>query len=52
MPSLRGARVVMGDLDAHDARTAAKDVGPTASGMPLDVTDHRGFTEFLDPVEG
>jgi NAD(P)-dependent dehydrogenase (short-subunit alcohol dehydrogenase family) len=47
----RGARVVIGDLDADHARTAAKDVGPTTVGMPLDVTDHNGFTDFLDIVE-
>jgi short-subunit dehydrogenase len=43
--------VVLGDLDADGARRAAKEVGPTAVGMPLDVTDHAGFTEFLDAVE-
>jgi NAD(P)-dependent dehydrogenase (short-subunit alcohol dehydrogenase family) len=47
----RGARVVIGDLDEDGARRAAKDVGATALGMRLDVTDHAGFTEFLDAVE-
>jgi NAD(P)-dependent dehydrogenase (short-subunit alcohol dehydrogenase family) len=47
----RGARVVIGDLDADGARSAAKEVGTAAVGMPLDVTDHPGFTEFLDTVE-
>jgi short-subunit dehydrogenase len=47
----RGAQVVLGDLDADDARRAAKEVGPSAVGMQLDVTDHAGFTEFLDAVE-
>lgn len=47
----RGARVVIGDLDADAARRAAKDVGSDALGMSLDVTDHAGFTGFLDTVE-
>jgi len=47
----RGARVVIGDLDEDDARRAAKEVGATAVGMRLDVTDHAGFTEFLDTIE-
>ena len=46
----RGARVVIGDLDEDGARRAAKDVG-AALALPLDVTDHAGFTEFLDTVE-
>jgi NAD(P)-dependent dehydrogenase (short-subunit alcohol dehydrogenase family) len=46
-----GARVVIGDLAADQALAAAGQVGPTAVGMPLDVTDHRGFTDFLDAVE-
>src|SRR5512142_591696 len=49
--SARGARIVIGDLDDDGARRAAKDVGATAIGMRLDVTDHDGFTEFLDTVE-
>ena len=35
----RGARVVLGDLEADGARRAAKEVGSTAVGMQLDVTD-------------
>jgi len=49
--SARGARVVIGDLDEDGARRVAKDVGASAVGMRLDVTDHAGFTEFLDAVE-
>src|SRR6478752_9482449 len=49
--SARGARVVIGDLDEDGARRVAKDVGASAVGMRLDVTDHAGFTEFLDTVE-
>ena len=47
----RGARIVIGDLDEDGARRAAKEVGATAVAMRLDVTDHAGFTEFLDTVE-
>ncbi|HEY2299947.1 MAG TPA: SDR family oxidoreductase [Jatrophihabitans sp.] len=47
----RGARVVIGDLDADGSRLAAKEVGTSAVGMQLDVSDHAGFTEFLDTVE-
>jgi short-subunit dehydrogenase len=47
----RGAQVVIGDLDSDAARRAAKEVAPSALGMQLDVTEHVGFTEFLDAVE-
>ncbi len=46
----RGARVVVGDLDEDAARRAVKDVGGVL-GLHLDVTDHAGFTDFLDTVE-
>ncbi|HEY8301305.1 MAG TPA: SDR family NAD(P)-dependent oxidoreductase [Jatrophihabitans sp.] len=46
-----GARVVIGDLDADAARRAAAEVSPGALGLALDVTDHAGFTAFLDTVE-
>jgi NAD(P)-dependent dehydrogenase (short-subunit alcohol dehydrogenase family) len=46
-----GARVVIGDLDDDGTRRAAKEIGATAVGMQLDVTDHAGFTAFLDEVE-
>lgn len=44
-----GAKVVIGDLD----QVRAKDTAATldAEALPLDVTDIRGFTEFLDEVE-
>ena len=45
----QGARVVIGDLDEDLARRTAKDLGAVA--MQLDVTDHPGFTAFLDEVE-
>jgi NAD(P)-dependent dehydrogenase (short-subunit alcohol dehydrogenase family) len=47
-----GARVAIGDLDADLARDAATSVGSETIGLPLDVTDHAGFTAFLDEVEG
>jgi NAD(P)-dependent dehydrogenase (short-subunit alcohol dehydrogenase family) len=46
-----GARVAIGDLDGDLAQRAAKDVGGEALGLDLDVTDHPGFTAFLDQVE-
>ena len=46
-----GAQVVLGDLDEDGTRRAAKEVSATALGMHLDVTDHDGFTSFLDEVE-
>jgi NAD(P)-dependent dehydrogenase (short-subunit alcohol dehydrogenase family) len=46
-----GARVVIGDLDEDTTRRAAKDIGATTLGMQLDVTDHAGYTAFLDEVE-
>ncbi|MFG1639765.1 SDR family oxidoreductase [Amycolatopsis sp. NPDC049252] len=44
-----GARVVIGDLDHVRAEKTAGELG--ADALPLDVTDTRGFTEFLDEVE-
>jgi NAD(P)-dependent dehydrogenase (short-subunit alcohol dehydrogenase family) len=44
-----GARVVIGDLDQARAKNTARDLG--AEALPLDVTDIRGFTGFLDEVE-
>ena len=46
-----GALVAIGDLDAAAAQAVAEELGPPALGLPLDVTDHAGFTEFLDHVE-
>lgn len=47
----QGARVAIGDLDEDLTRRAAKDLGGDALGLRLDVTDHAGFTAFLDDVE-
>jgi NAD(P)-dependent dehydrogenase (short-subunit alcohol dehydrogenase family) len=44
-----GAKVVIGDLDQVRAEKTAGELG--ADALPLDVTDIRGFTEFLDEVE-
>jgi NAD(P)-dependent dehydrogenase (short-subunit alcohol dehydrogenase family) len=46
-----GARVAVGDLDREAAEAVAAELGPDALGLPLDVTDHAGFTAFLDEVE-
>jgi NAD(P)-dependent dehydrogenase (short-subunit alcohol dehydrogenase family) len=46
-----GARVAVGDLDRPAAEDAAATLGDPALGLPLDVTDHSGFTAFLDEVE-
>jgi short-subunit dehydrogenase len=47
----KGCRVAVGDLDAHAAREVAGELGGEAVGLPLDVTDHAGFSTFLDEVE-
>lgn len=44
-----GAKVVIGDLDQVRAEKTAGELG--ADALPLDVTDIRGFTAFLDEVE-
>lgn len=44
-----GAKVVIGDLDQVRAEKTAAELG--AEALPLDVTDTKGFTEFLDEVE-
>ena len=46
-----GARVALGDLDADLVAATARDLGGDTTGLPLDVTDHAGFTAFLDDVE-
>jgi short-subunit dehydrogenase len=44
-----GARVVIADLDASLASSAAAELG--AHAVPLDVTDHDAFSAVLDDVE-
>jgi NAD(P)-dependent dehydrogenase (short-subunit alcohol dehydrogenase family) len=46
-----GALVAVGDLDREAAESVAAELGGQALGLPLDVTDHAGFTGFLDEVE-
>jgi NAD(P)-dependent dehydrogenase (short-subunit alcohol dehydrogenase family) len=46
-----GASVVVGDLDLDVAKGTADEIGDGALALPLDVTDRRGFTRFLDDVE-
>jgi NAD(P)-dependent dehydrogenase (short-subunit alcohol dehydrogenase family) len=46
-----GARVAVGDLDHASAERVAAELGSGAIALPLDVTDHAGFTAFLDEVE-
>ncbi|WP_024801382.1 SDR family oxidoreductase [Nocardia sp. BMG51109] len=46
----RGARVAIGDVDAEAAARTAADLG-LGAGLPLDVTDHDSFAEFLDAAE-
>src|SRR5918997_534115 len=46
-----GARVAVGDLDRGSAEATAAALGGDAIGLGLDVTDHPGFTAFLDEVE-
>jgi NAD(P)-dependent dehydrogenase (short-subunit alcohol dehydrogenase family) len=44
-----GARVAVGDLDQQAAEQVAAEID--GLGLALDVTDHAGFTAFLDQVE-
>jgi NAD(P)-dependent dehydrogenase (short-subunit alcohol dehydrogenase family) len=44
-----GARVAVGDLDSEAAEQVGQETG--GIGLALDVTDHAGFTAFLDEVE-
>lgn len=46
-----GARVAIGDLDEVRAEKTAGELGGDTIALPLDVTDTRGFSAFLDEVE-
>jgi NAD(P)-dependent dehydrogenase (short-subunit alcohol dehydrogenase family) len=46
-----GMRVAIGDVDLAAARQTATDLGPSAVGLPLDVTDRASFSAFLDSAE-
>ena len=47
----QGARVAIGDIEAPLAERTAQELGSGTVGLPLDVTDHETFSEFLDQVE-
>jgi NAD(P)-dependent dehydrogenase (short-subunit alcohol dehydrogenase family) len=49
--SREGVLVAVGDLDRDAAESVAGELGSGALGLSLDVTDHAGFTAFLDEVE-
>lgn len=46
-----GARVAIGDIESDLAERAARELGGSAIGLPLDVTDRASFATFLDQVE-
>ncbi|HKH78582.1 MAG TPA: SDR family oxidoreductase [Solirubrobacteraceae bacterium] len=46
-----GMRVAIGDVDLEAARKTAAELGPTAVGLALDVTDSVSFVAFLDHAE-
>jgi NAD(P)-dependent dehydrogenase (short-subunit alcohol dehydrogenase family) len=47
----QGARVAIGDIESPLAERTAQELGSGTVGLPLDVTDHESFSEFLDQVE-
>ena len=46
-----GARVALGDVDSEAAGRAADELGDSARGLPLDVTDEESFGDFLRAAE-
>ena len=46
-----GARVAVGDIDGDAAARVAAEIGDTAVGAALDITEPDQFTEFLDAAE-
>ncbi|MEJ7635588.1 SDR family NAD(P)-dependent oxidoreductase [Aeromicrobium sp.] len=46
-----GMRVVIGDLDARAVDDVAKQLGPNAVGVVVDVSDEDSFASFLDAAE-
>lgn len=46
-----GATVAIGDLDGDLAQSVVTEIGAGAIARKLDVTDHAGYTAFLDEVE-
>jgi NAD(P)-dependent dehydrogenase (short-subunit alcohol dehydrogenase family) len=49
--AVAGAKVAIGDLDPSAAAGAAADLGSTAIGVGLDVSDRDHFAAFLDAAE-
>jgi short-subunit dehydrogenase len=47
----QGMRVAIGDVDADAAVATAAELGPSAVGLPLDVTERDSFAAFLDEAE-
>ncbi len=48
----QGMRVAIGDVDVQAAQDTARELGPSAIALALDVTDRPSFSEFLDGAEG
>jgi NAD(P)-dependent dehydrogenase (short-subunit alcohol dehydrogenase family) len=46
-----GMKVAIGDLDLATAEQTARDLGPGALALPLNVTDRSSFASFLDETE-
>jgi NADP-dependent 3-hydroxy acid dehydrogenase YdfG len=47
----QGMRVAVGDVDSAAAAATAQELGPSAVGLALDVTDRDSFAAFLDASE-
>jgi len=47
----QGMKVAIGDLDLDAAQATAKELGPSAVAISLDVTDRNSFSAFLDQAE-
>jgi len=47
----RGAHVVIGDLDLHVAKSAARELGHSVVALQVDVADPASFAHFLDEAK-
>ena len=47
----QGMRVAIGDVDVQAAQDTARELGPSAVALALDVTDRPSFSAFLDGAE-
>src|SRR5271166_4512816 len=47
----QGMKVAIGDVDAEAAAATAAELGASAVGLPLDVTERDSFSAFLDGAE-